>query len=162
MTDHYYGYNWDTVYDALKTLAEGITDATGVDEFKQVEAGKPDNISLYPGDTILIALGKINKITRAMGGKGKVAHIKGYFLVYVDGRDEVAQRRASYLWDRLQSAVNSNTTLLSNCKCTVDYENPGGFRENDKNMGATNTPDLCAGSVLIVDIQKGMERIELS
>jgi len=161
LTDHYYGYNWDAVYDAMKTLVEGITDASGQDEFGQTEAGKPDNISLYPGDTILIALGKINKITSAMGGKGKVAHIKGYFLVYVDGRDETAQKRASYLWDRVAAAVTANPTLLSNCKCRIDEENPGGFRENDKNMGATNTPDMCAGSVLVVNIQKGRERIEL-
>lgn len=142
-------------------MAEGITNADSEAEFGQIEAGKPDNISLHPGDTLLIAIGKIEKITSAMGGKGKVAQCKGYFLIYVDGNDEEAQRRASYLWDRLAATITANSLILPNCKYKIDETNPGGFRQNDRNMGSSSTPDMCAGAVLIVDIQKGREAITL-
>jgi hypothetical protein len=165
MTETYWGYNWDSVYDALKSVVETIEDSSAVpkQEFGNVEAGKPDNISLHSGDTVLIALGKIEKITPAMGGRGKVAHIKGYFLVYVDGENENAQRRASYLWDRLAAAIEANKTLGlgGKCKCKVDYNSPGGFRQNDKNMGTKNVPDYCAGAVLVLNIAKAREQITI-
>jgi hypothetical protein len=160
MTETYRGYDWDAVYNALKATAAKIDTIAGVNEFGKIEAGKPDNISLHPGDTVLIALGKIERITSAMGGKGKVAHVKGYMLIYVDGENETAQKRAAYLWSRLESEINSDSTLgISGCKCKVDVENPGGFRQNDKNMGSSKSPDYCAGAVLILDIAKARSLI---
>jgi len=164
MAESYWGYNFDSVYDALKTVAEGIEDSSAIPtpEFGKVEAGKPDNISVHPGDTVLVALGKIDKISPGMGGRGKVAQFKGYYLVYVDGENEEAQRRASYLWDRLAAAIEANRTIgLTGCKCKVDYDGPGGFRQNDRNMGTKSVPDYCAGAVLVLNIEKSREIITL-
>jgi hypothetical protein len=168
--DYYWGFNWGSVYDALKLVAETIQDPGAAPEddpltvFGNVEAGKPNNLSLWlgDGDAVLIALGKINSITKGMGGRGTVAHVKGYFLVYTEGQDEESQRRATYLWDRLFAAVSQNKQLLLNCTMKIDTQNPGGFRENDKNMGASKTPNYCAGAVLIVDIAKAKEKITIT
>lgn len=162
MTANYRGFNFDSVYDALKDVAASIDDDAGDEEFAQVEAGKPDNISLWPGDTVLIALGKIEKIVPSMGGRSKTAYLKGYFLISVEGENEESQKRASYLWDRLAAAIEADSSLgLPNCKCGVDYNNPGGFRQNDKNMGSSKTPDPCAGAVLVLNIAKARELITL-
>lgn len=165
MTEQYWGYNWDSVYNALKTVAENIKDSAPIPakEFGKVEAGKPDNLSIHSGDTVLVALGKIERITAGAGGRGKVAHVKGYFLVYVDGENEDAQRRASYLWDRLVAAIEADSSigLGKKCKCKVDYDNPGGFRQNDRNMGSKSVPDYCAGSVLVLNIKKAREMITI-
>jgi hypothetical protein len=156
------GFDFDSVYDALKDVAIGLENATNESEFKKVEAGKPDNISLWPGDTVLIALGKIDKIAAGNGGRGKVAHFKGYYLIYVEGEDETAQKRASYLWSRLCAAIEADRTLgLPGCKCKVNYNSPGGFRQNDRNMGSSSTPDPCAGAVLVLNIAKAREPITI-
>jgi len=166
--DYYFGFNWDSVYTAMKTLADTIQDPGATEEdtpepvFGNIEAGKPNNLSLWSGDAVLIALGKIDNITKAMGGRGTVAHVKGYFLVYTEGQDETSQRRAAYLWDRLYAAITKNKQLLPNCTMKIVKDSPGGFRENDKNMGATNTPNYCAGAVLVVNITKAMEKITIS
>jgi len=164
LTANYRGFNFDSVYDALKDVAVSIDTDTGDEEFAQVEAGKPDNISMWPGDTVLIALGKINEITSGMGGKGEVAHFYGYYIISVEGENEQSQRRAAYLWDRLYAAIKADRSIgfpKGKCKCTPMNKNPGGFRQNDKNMGSSKTPDPCAGAVLVLNIEKARELITL-
>lgn len=159
----YRGFNFDSVYDALKAVAESIEDANEDKEVGMVEAGKPDNISTHTGDVVLVGLGKINKIVVSNGGRSKTAQFPGFLLIYVDGENEESQRRAAYLWDRLYAAIEADRTLgIGGCKCKVVNENPGGFRQNDRNMGASETPDLCAGAVLILDIEKSRESITIT
>lgn len=160
-------FNFDPVYDALISLAQSIEDPPEEDDetpkssLKLVEAGQPENIPLYQGDLAIVGLGKINRIEVSMGGKSKIAHVNGAYLIMTEGTDEDSQRRASLLWDKLFTAVERNRTLgIKNCKCKVDYENPGGMRQFDTNFGISKTPNYCAGAVLRLKIRKTQELIQ--